>query len=92
MLDIPVWGQWSVAGLLLGLIGFVIVSVIRGDLTTAKHLQQEMERSKAWQEAYIEERKVSAAQRDMIARLVAVADVMEKFLQALPQVGDDDDT
>lgn len=35
-LSIPIWGQLSIVGLLLGLVGTILVMILRGDLITGK--------------------------------------------------------
>lgn len=87
VLELPIWGQWGAAGLLLGLVGFVVAQLLRGELVTRGHLERERELAQFWRDAWLKEREASAEYASAVARNAELTDTLQAVLGALPAHG-----
>lgn len=82
--QIPLWGSFSVIGVLVGIIVTVIVLLFRGDLTTRKHLDQVFKISESWQKAWEVSEQTKQGQAEVLNKLLVGQDTMLRILESRP--------
>lgn len=86
--DIPLWGEYGVLGLSLGLNIFVVVSLLRGILATRPQLDAIQKVADSWQQAYQDS---MANQKDnalTMEELAVLTKTFSHFLESLPKLED----
>lgn len=83
--ELPVWGQWSVLGILVSIIVFVIILLLKGDLVTRKHVDSVQKTADSWQKAWETSMQVQASMTLVLEKMMTVAETMEHLLVSLPQ-------
>lgn len=97
LLDLPVAGQWSVLGILIGLVVFFIVQDARGDRVPRKQVDQVQKTADMWQQAWETAMTTQASTAvtlerltTTLARVDVLADTMEHVLGSLPRLDDEE--
>lgn len=83
--DLPITGQWTILGVLVGIIVFILVQFFRGEIVTRKHLDQVQKIADGWRESWGTTMQVQASTITILERMVALADTFEHFLESLPK-------
>lgn len=86
--ELPLWGQTGLFGLVLGILIYVVLLVLKGDLVTRKSADQIQKTSDMWQSAWQATQQVSEKQAATLERLVVLTDTLDHFLTSLPVPSD----
>lgn len=82
--ELPVWGQWSVLGILLSVIVFGVVLVLKGLLVPRSQLDAVQKTADSWQKAWETSMQVQASTTIVLERVNTLADTLEHVLTSLP--------
>lgn len=75
---IPVVGQYSIVGLLVGFVVFIVVQIIRGELVPLSRVAQ-------WQKAWEISMQTNKDLAQVASDTKVVAETLTKLVSALPQ-------
>ena len=82
---IPVFAQWSILGLSIGMNLFVLVEFIRGTWTTRKNLDQVQRLADTFQKAWEVSEKKWEAVGPVLNNLMVTSDTILHIIQAAPR-------
>lgn len=82
--SVPLWGSFSIIGVLVGIIVTVLIMFLRGDIVSRKQLDQVQKIADTFQEAWKTEQATKQEAIALSNQLMVVATTMEKVLDALP--------
>lgn len=82
--ELPIWGQWGILGLSLGMNLFFLVRYATGQWVARSRLEDEQKNSASWQHAWEVSMETNHAATSLLAQLTVTAQTMEKVLNALP--------
>lgn len=97
---LPMWGQLSIAGILLGIVAFGVLAVLKGDLVTkreqdrrdAKHAAELAARDQQiseWRTLWQSSQDALTRTLDGNSQMIQTMEVFERFIKSLPSGGDD---
>lgn len=84
LLQVPVWGQWSIMGSIFAILVFVITQMVRGELISKSHLDRERELAELWKDAWEKERQASTQYAESVTRNIELIETLKAVLNALP--------
>lgn len=82
--SIPLWGQWGILGLSLGLNMFIVIEFVRGTWTSRKNLEDARENTKIFQSAWEISESTNDGLVDVTNKLLVGQNTMLRILQSIP--------
>lgn len=90
--ELPVAGQWTVLGILVGLLVFVVLQIFRGELVPRKQVDQVQKIADTYQRAWENSQQTNVTLSvtleqftGLVARMEPLAETMEHVLESLPK-------
>lgn len=87
METLPIWGQFSIVAVLVGIIATVLILFFRGEITSRKQLDQVQKMADTWMHAYEMSEKKWEAVGPTLNNLVVTSDTILHIIQAAPKQG-----
>ena len=88
LLEIPLWGQFGILGLSLGLNLFFIIQLARGVFVPYNRVEAEQKNTALWQHAWEVKEQTTAEATELVKQLIVVGQTAEKLMNALPKAED----
>lgn len=82
--EIPIWGQWGVLGLSIGINLYFFIRLAIGALVPHQQVDDEKKTSESWRLAWQVSQETSQNAAGLLSQLTVTAQTMEKVLNALP--------
>jgi hypothetical protein len=86
LIDVPVWGQWTILGLSLAWNVYVAVRIIIGALVPYNRVEAEQKNTATWVHAWEVSEQTKHEATELARQLLVTTGTMEKVLKALPPV------
>lgn len=83
--SLPIWGQWGLLGVLLGVVVFVIYAIINGKLVTRSQVEQVQQMADTYLRAFEVAQSTTEQQGRLLESLTTTSESMQKLLDSLPQ-------
>lgn len=83
--SLPIWGQWGLLGVLLGVVVFVIYAIINGKLVTRSQVEQVQQMADTYLRAFEVAQNTTEQQGRLLESLTTTSESMQKLLDSLPQ-------
>lgn len=82
--ELPVWGQWSIFGILISVIALVVVLILKGELVSRKQLDAVQKTADSWQKAWETLVQAQASSTIVLEKVKTLSDTLEHVLTSLP--------
>lgn len=92
VLDIPLWGQWGILGISMGMNVFVAVEFVRGTWTSRKNLDDAQKNTETFQKAWEISESTKDGLIEVTNKLLVGQETMLRILQSRPAPKRNDET
>ncbi len=82
---LPLWGQYGILGLSLGLNIFFVVQIVRGELVSRKELDQVQKTAETWQHGWEVGQQNQHVWTELLTKFNTLADALQHFIESLPK-------